>query len=261
MLSREELGILEEAERIFRDQGRLIRLPPEKRVIFVGDTHGDAEASGRVLSAYLSADNVIVFLGDYVDRGSDSRGNLLLLLRAKVDEPEGIYLLMGNHEAWPHLPFTPADFWQSLSPGEVELYGRVLSALPFAAHHPAGILGLHGALPDVDKLEEIEGITLGSANWRKITWGDLLDVPGYEVDPGTFGRPAFGRDYFEEVMERLGLKVLVRSHQPFAPRYLFGARCLTIFTSNAYGGTERTVAVLEPGREVRDARDLKLFYI
>jgi len=92
--------------------------------------------------------------------------------------------------------------------------------LPFAAYHPHGVLALHGALPDVERVEEIEKVQLGSPDWRKITWGDWADAPGYALDSGVFGRPTFGRDFFEEIMERLGLKVLVRSHQPFAPTFL-----------------------------------------
>ncbi len=256
-----EREVLSRAAELFGKEGRLIHLPSDKTVVFVGDTHGDLEASEFVISRFLRADHVIVFLGDYVDRGPDSAGNLELLLHTKLRYPDRIYLLMGNHEAWTVEPFSPADFWRRLSPDEARLVGEALAALPFAAHHPAGILALHGAFPDVERLEEIEHIKLGSFDWRKITWGDWVDAPGYVVDPGAFGRPAFGRDYFEEMLERLNLKVLVRSHQPFAPLYLFEDRCLTIFTSLAYGGAERVVALLKPGKKVRSARDLELHYI
>jgi len=256
-----ERELLRRAAELFRAQGRLIRLPPDKTVVFVGDTHGDSEASEFVISRFLRDDHVIVFLGDYVDRGPDSAGNLELLLRTKIQYPQRIFLLMGNHEAWTVEPFTPADFWRGLSPVETKDYAEALTSLPFAAYHPAGILALHGAFPDVERVEDIARIEMGSFDWRKMTWGDWVDAPGYVVDPGTFGRPAFGRDYFEELMGRLGLKALVRSHQPFAPLYLFEDRCLTIFTSLAYGGTERVVAALRPGRRIRSARDLELYYI
>ncbi len=255
-----ETKLLEEAREIFRREGRLIRLPADKTIVFVGDTHGDSEASEYVISRFLRPDHVIVFLGDYVDRGPDSEGNLELLLRTKVEHPDRIYLLMGNHEAWKIEPFSPADFWRRLSPRELEALSSTLLELPLAAHHPGGVLALHGALPDVDEVSEISHIQPGSADWRKITWGDWVDAPGYALDPGALGRPAYGRDYFEEVMERLGLKALVRSHQPFAPLYMFEGRCLTIFTSLAYGGAERTVAILKPGRRINSAKDLDLYY-
>jgi hypothetical protein len=62
-------------------------------------------------------------------------------------------------------------------------------------------------------------------------------------------------------MAQLGARVLVRSHQPFAPTYLFDDRCLTLFTSSAYGDGRRRVAVLHPERDVRTARDLDLIEI
>jgi len=253
-------GLLQAARARFREEGRLIRLPEGKTIVFVGDTHGDREATERVLSRFLSPDHVIVFLGDYVDRGPDSEGNLRLLLEAKLSHPDRVYLLMGNHEGWAVAPFSPADFWHSLPPEKERACAEALAHLPFAAWHPSGLLALHGALPDVERLEDIEGITLGSSDWRKLAWGDWTDVPGYSAGD-YFGRPAFGRDFFEEVMERLGLKALVRSHQPFAPTFLFDDRCLTIFTSSAYGGTERRVAILRPGTPPHDARDLQLVSI
>lgn len=244
--------------KVLAGEPRLIRLPPEKTAVFVGDTHGDREASEQVLQRYFDDRHVLVFLGDYVDRGPDSLGNLTLLMRAKIAHPDRIFLLMGNHEAWAVAPFTPADFWRSLDPEEERILAETLSLLPLAAYHPAGVLALHGALPDVDELEEIEKIPLGSANWRKITWGDWVDGPGYCVDPGFFGRPAYGADYFFEVMDRLGLRVLVRAHQPDASLFLFDGHCLTLFTSHAYGPGPRRVALLFPEKTVRSGKDLAI---
>jgi len=253
----ELLELLREARPLFERAGRLVRLPKDEPIVFVGDTHGDREATEQVLERFPPSEHVLVFLGDYVDRGPDSEGNLMLLLQTKLNHPGRIHLLMGNHEGWLVAPFSPADFWESLPPGERQEVAEALARLPFAAWHPAGVLGLHGALPDVDEIGEIEQVQLGSSQWRKITWGDWEDAPGYVIGDW-FGRPTFGRDFFEEIGERLGLKALVRSHQPHAPLYLFDHRCLTIFTTHAYGGGDRRVAVLPPGRTVTDARDLEL---
>jgi len=250
--------LLSKAQACFQREGRLIRLPTGKPIVFVGDTHGDRDATQQVFSQFLSSDSAIVFLGDYVDRGADSAGNLELLLRTKLAHPDRVFLLMGNHEGWAVTSFSPADFWQHLSPQEERAIAESLSFLPFAATHPRGVLALHGALPDVDTIEEVKAIQLGSSNWRRITWGDWADRPGQVVDPGAFGRPTFGRNAFETIANRIGLKALVRSHQPFAPTYLFRECCLTIFTSNAYGGTKRQVAILRPGEAFKSARDLEL---
>jgi len=51
--------------------------------------------------------------------------------------------------------------------------------------------------------------------------------------------------------------VLVRSHDPLAPERLFKNRCLTIFTSCAYG-RDRKIAVLDLSRKVKDIDDFNL---
>ncbi len=248
---------MNELQEILSREGRLVSLPADRTVVFVGDTHGDVQATQQVLHHYPPDEHVLVFLGDYVDRGPDSHGNLRIVLEAKRDHPQGVFLLMGNHEAWAVTPFSPAEFWQEMTPDQSRVWGEFLAGLPLAVHHSSGVLGLHGALPDVSSLSEIAGIELGSADWRKIVWGDWAEVPGFVVDPGIHGRPALGSDYFKEVAGRLGIKVLVRSHQPHAPSYMFGDRCLTLFTSRAYG-TVRQVALLHPGRRLSTARDLEL---
>ncbi|MBC7170713.1 serine/threonine protein phosphatase [Candidatus Bipolaricaulota bacterium] len=253
------LGDLARALERAVDAGRrLISLPPARTTVFVGDTHGDRDATSRVLDRFPPGEHALVFLGDYVDRGPDSLGNLTLLVEAKLAHPDSVHLLMGNHEAWAVQRFSPADFWERLSPPEAKALGEVLAALPLAAHHPAGVLALHGALPDAKRVDDLGRVRLGSPEWRAITWGDWVDAPGYAFGAGETGRPAFGRDYFAEVTARLGIAVLVRSHQPGAPTYLYGDRCLTLFTSRAYGGTVRRVAVLRPGTAIGSARDLEL---
>ena len=69
---------------------RLIKIKDAKRIIFVGDTHGDLEASQKVVKEYLKPGNKIVFLGDYVDRGPYSKENLDFLLEIKVKNPKQI---------------------------------------------------------------------------------------------------------------------------------------------------------------------------
>lgn len=79
--------------------------------IAVGDIHGHLEALEDLLSRalpLLGADDHLVFLGDYVDRGPDSRGVIERLLRARVEAPCPVVFLLGNHEEW--LLATRRDF-------------------------------------------------------------------------------------------------------------------------------------------------------
>jgi len=66
-------------------------------IAFVGDIHGHAQALDDVLSKLGADVRTVVFLGDYVNRGPDSKGVLERLL-ALQSGPREIVLLSGNHD-------------------------------------------------------------------------------------------------------------------------------------------------------------------
>lgn len=235
--------------------GRLVRLGADARTVFVGDIHGDLDAVERVVSAVAAPGDVLVFLGDVVDRGPASCACLERILAAKLESPASIHLLMGNHEAWGVARFRPADFWTTLPTAEADVLAGALLALPFAAAHPSGLLAVHGALPDLGALDDVSTVVAGSTAWRDMTWGDYsAERRPVQTIPS---RPLYGPDEFAARRARLGVRVLVRAHQPSAPMYLYEGRCLTLFTSCAYGGRRR-VAVLPPTARVDSASDLEL---
>jgi protein phosphatase len=235
----------------------LIEIKNGKRIIFVGDTHGDLEASQKVIRDYLKEGNKIVFLGDYVDRGPFSKENLDFLMEQKEKHPDQIFLLQGNHEGHRILKFSPAEFWESLSKEEYQKYSQIVESFPLAIV-AKGIIALHGALPKIEKLEDFEKIKIGDENWFRICWGDFLDESGEElgIDPFT-GRPQFGRDHFFKVMQKINKKILIRSHDPSAPQLMYDECCLTIFTSSAYS-KERIIAIADLSKEIKTARNLEI---
>jgi len=260
-MTREEIkGLLNEAKKRFAEEANLIDLE-SGRVIFVGDTHGDFEATEKIIHKHLKPGNKLVFLGDYVDRGPASRENINFLLQQKIEYPDSLFLLMGDHEGYAVVSFHPADFWGGLDAELRQRYSEVLSKLPLAVFTSNGIIALHGALPDVPSLEDINKIKLGSAEWHQITWGDWQGREGkfLGIDPYT-GRPQFGRGWFEEMMSRFGENILIRSHQPNAPQVMYGGRCLTIFTSSAYRYyvPERTIALVDLERGVKGVDDVRI---
>src|SRR3990172_2902000 len=146
--------LLRNTEVVFEGESRLILLPARGKAVFVGDTHGDLDATQRVVRRFLRKPYLLVFLGDYVDRGEFSRENLHYLLQLKQEHPEEIFLLAGNHEGYMVKEFYPANFWESLSPEEQEALGHLFSRFPLAATSQNGILALHGGLPDLNSLED-----------------------------------------------------------------------------------------------------------
>jgi predicted phosphodiesterase len=246
--------LFKKAERIFEKEPRLIHLPSRGKVVFVGDTHGDLDATEQVIHRYLKKGHKIVFLGDYVDRGDYSEENIQYLLHLKLEHPDEIFLLAGNHEGYMVKEFYPANFWKSLSSKERGVYGFLFSKFPLSATSPNGILALHGGLPDLKSLEEVNHIEWGDSHWDRIVWGDFVESD-VDVVGDWGGRPQFGRPYFERRMEGYQKQVLIRSHQPHTPPLMFKKRCITIFTSHAYLPI-RTVVIADLEREIRNGEDV-----
>ncbi len=74
-----------------------------KRTFAIGDIHGDAGALDEVMARMpkLTADDTIVFLGDYIDRGPDSRGVIERVAALPKQTQAAVVTLRGNHEdAW-----------------------------------------------------------------------------------------------------------------------------------------------------------------
>jgi len=79
------------------------RLEPD-RIYAIGDIHGRSDlldrmviAISRDLEAYPVGTALTVTLGDYVDRGPDSRGVIERLMRNPFQTP--LVALKGNHES------------------------------------------------------------------------------------------------------------------------------------------------------------------
>jgi serine/threonine protein phosphatase 1 len=81
------------------------RTPPDCVIWAVGDIHGRSDLADRLIQAIradlAAADvtrKVVVFLGDHIDRGLDSRGVLNQLCDLDADPDLEIHFIRGNHE-------------------------------------------------------------------------------------------------------------------------------------------------------------------
>ena len=80
----------------------------------VGDVHGCLGPLIRLLEKCRRDANGrparFVFLGDYIDRGPDSRGVVELIMAMQDTDPDGVIALAGNHEDFLQRLNKPADF-------------------------------------------------------------------------------------------------------------------------------------------------------
>lgn len=68
------------------------------RRIFIGDIHGDSEKLWDLIKELrLSKEDEVIFLGDYIDKGEDSKGVLKILKQVKKEIPSTRFL-WGNHD-------------------------------------------------------------------------------------------------------------------------------------------------------------------
>jgi serine/threonine protein phosphatase 1 len=69
-----------------------------QRLIAIGDIHGRAAKLKRLLEAVTPRrEDRFVFLGDYVDRGEDSKGVIECLLSLRAESPHSVFI-RGNHD-------------------------------------------------------------------------------------------------------------------------------------------------------------------
>jgi len=71
--------------------------------IAIGDVHGNRNALESLLARLegeVQPNDTVVFLGDYIDRGPDSKGCIDRILRFRAESPATVVTLTGNHEDW-----------------------------------------------------------------------------------------------------------------------------------------------------------------
>jgi serine/threonine protein phosphatase 1 len=101
------------------------------RTLAIGDVHGASAALDALLAAVRpTPDDLLVFLGDYVDRGPDTKGVLDRLIA--LDRSHRCVFLRGNHE----LMMTRARF----DHGELRMWLSVGGRRALASYGPAATL-------------------------------------------------------------------------------------------------------------------------
>jgi serine/threonine protein phosphatase 1 len=70
------------------------------RVLTVGDIHGVYDKLIKLMDkiCFSPEDDLLVFLGDYIDRGPDSVKCLQYVFDLQHSQPESVVCLLGNHE-------------------------------------------------------------------------------------------------------------------------------------------------------------------
>jgi protein phosphatase len=211
-------------------EGGLVYLPSRGKAIVVGDLHGDLQSlifiledSGFIRSSPQDRE-YIVFLGDYGDRGDESVEVYYLILSLKSIFKEKVILLRGNHEGPQDLGVRPHDLpyflraryageWRKIYESLRELFDSLLHSVIAKEKY----LMLHGGLPEgITSVSDIAYAHQYHPDKRyleQILWSDPGRTPQTCPSPRGAGR-IFGEKITREILDRLGIRTLIRSHEP-----------------------------------------------
>lgn len=237
------ISLASQARDIFAKEPTLIKLD-NPRILIVGDTHGDVESSKNAIKIADENGAAVVFLGDYVDRGPYQIENITFLFEIKITEPRRIFLLRGNHESL--TMNTHYGFLDLMSRRHgLKTYRAFLEAftqMPYALLWRE-VFCVHGGIArDLESVEQVEKIRRGEDDPEdeigfQLLWNDPREnVRGFVESWRGGGALFFGEDVFQRFMERNGLRLLIRSHEPMPSgyRYIFAGKLLTVFSCRHY---------------------------
>ena len=211
--------------------------------VVVGDIHGNFHDLIRIFANNGYPPNKrYVFLGDYVDRGTMSFDVILFLFILKLNFPNDIILLRGNHEfedinsKYGFLDNIMHEYKQDRLWKE---FNEAFQYLTIGAFIGTEIFCVHGGISDRVNKAAIEGLTFPLVNSHIIedmTWSDPCDHVQCRSNCVRGKGSLFGYKALNTFMNDTGVKLIIRGHQCVNGYEFALHRCvLTLFSSSNYG--------------------------
>ena len=214
---------------LLKQEQNLIRV--EAPIVIVGDIHGQFYDLLKMfeVAGGMPPKQRFLFLGDYVDRGYFSIECFLYLLALKINHPQHIYLLRGNHECR-HLTRHFTFRLECVYKYSEALYDTCMSAfdaLPLAAVVSNQLFCVHGGIgPDLKDPEDVNQLNRFSdppktGLFCDLLWSDPDQSYGSEglltpLFPSNSSRGCSYRYTYKAVSRFLGannLLAIVRGHE------------------------------------------------
>ncbi len=266
--------------------GGLLEVYDLEHLVIISDLHGDSRSLFRILSEinykqFLSKElNKLVFLGDYIDRGSDSLSIIYTICYLKSTYPDSVIVMRGNHEAPAEFPFYPHDF-----PYEVqdrfgnrwrEIYKDILSMfrlLTLATVVKHKLLLVHGGLPTQEAAAKNFKESIAFAHeshvrnsvLEEILWNDPRQIDenkGQERSRRGLGR-YFGPNVTRTWLQATGTKAVIRGHEPCQGfRLDHDNMIMTLFScTGLYPNSAAAYLMINASKLdiIQDAKDLSVY--
>lgn len=264
LLSPDQLNALcAAAETVLQAEPTVLRVRAPVKIY--GDLHGQFGDLMRLFEAFgapsreaLGGDINLVdylFLGDYVDRGSHSLETVCLLLALKVEHPNHVHLLRGNHEG------DTVNRFMGLYDECVERFGQQAGAevwirlndvfdwLPLAAIVQDRILCVHAgigqnvrSIADVEAVQRPIAVSEGGDLLTDLLWSDPTEhdsiVGIHENHKRGAGVVSYGPDTVRNFCAENGLDLIVRGHECIEDgiERFAGGHLITVFSATNYCG-------------------------
>jgi protein phosphatase len=236
--------IITAAQTLFRKEPGTLLLTHEHCV--VGDIHGNIDILLRILENFhYPPERSYLFLGDYIDRGTNSCEVIIMLYALKVRWPEHVHLIRGNHESrsMTEIYGFRCECQTRMSDNVYHKIVASFNSLPLAAILFRNFCVHGGISPRLQTAADVEHISKDCETFSDNLASDLLwsdprmEVAEYESNPRGCGC-LFGEDAVSTFMTQTGIcDRVIRAHEscsngfdwPFAD-----STVLTLFSSCDY---------------------------
>lgn len=243
--------ILPKIDSIFESEPAVLRIDTEL-IMLIGDIHGDLQALEFIIGMRekINCKNIL-FLGDYVDRGLQGTEVLLRLFRLKIEDPEHIFLLRGNHESVEMNLYY--GFFEEIGYDQHFLLRISLTydKMPVAAVLSGHTFCVHGGINGTEKID-----TIRKEESFPYLWNDPSRRPGLTNSTRGSTVKEFGPDIVEGFLKTNNLKRIVRGHTALETGYKwwFDGKLLSLFSCPDYVGLGNAAAFA-----LLEKEELKMF--
>lgn len=237
----------------------------EDPIAIIGDLHGQFDDLLYILNLLEHEKNMrILFLGDYVDRGTNSLEVMLTLLALKVTHPDRIFLLRGNHEtryATQIYGFRQELIERLVGEDVYQSFMHVFDMLPLAAVVNKNFFCVHGGIsPHLTKIEHLQFLErkseppTGRGLVSDLLWSDpnvnfFANNANWEFNQERKCSYLYGIQQVQNFLNTNNLWTIFRAHQPVEQGFqelkcagsAFPQVC-TIFSAPAYYGGQNLAA-------------------
>jgi len=220
--------------------------------VFVGDLHGDFQSLLSAFEVWRSLAPggwLLVFLGDYADRGPQGLEVLLGVLLLKAGHPRSVLVLRGNHED-PRVNRRYGfleELRGKLGPYADYFYDTLVAPayarMPVVARLEVGgrrVLAVHGGPSPGLTPESARRLPMErsprDALLLNLLWSDPREYVDYAEPSFRGAGNLYGQRLVEEALEAFGADLLVRGHEAVeGVRSMFEGRLYTVFSCRHYG--------------------------